>query len=102
MTFAVIDNGVVANIVESNIAVGQDWYAVPINCPVNIGDTFSNGCFFDEEGVMREAPELSAATNRIAELETQNQALVEQNRVLTEQNDMLTACVLEMSELVYA
>ena len=102
MIYAVIENELVTNVVESNIQLDANWIAVPINSPVSIGDKYINGCFYDEYDIMKQAPELQVATNRIAELEAQNQVLAEQNQALTEQNDMLTACVLEMSELVYA
>lgn len=102
MIYAVVENEIVTNVVESNIQLNANWIAVPINSPVSIGDKYINGCFYDKDDTMKQSPELQMATNRIAELETQNQVLVEKNQELTNQNEMLTACVLEMSEFVYA
>ena len=103
MKYAIIDdNGIVTNIVVSNRQLEANWIAIPTGCPAGIGDSYLNGCFYDEEGNMRQAPELSAATQRIAELEAQNQVLTEENLALQEQCNMLMECVLEMSELVYA
>lgn len=103
MKYAIIDeNGIVTNIVVSNMQLEANWIAISTGCPAGIGDSYVNGCFYDAEGNMRQAPDLSVAMSRIAELEAQNRALIEENQMLQEQGDMLMECVLEMSELVYA
>ena len=60
MVYAVIRDGVVVNIVSSYTAMGSNWQAVPVNCPVAIGDTYRDGCFYSPEGEMRMSPETAA------------------------------------------
>lgn len=55
----------------------------------------------DADYAARPAPPPSDK-ERIAALEEQNTMLIVKNDMLVEQNDMLTACVLEMSEVIYA
>ena len=102
MRYAIVENGLVTNIVISSRQIKANWIAIPTGCPVYIGDSYINGCFYDIDGNMRQTPELSVAMQRIAELEVQNQALIEENQMLQEQGNMLMECLLEMSEMVYA
>lgn len=102
MRYAIIENDIVVNIAISNNKIAANWIAIPTGCPVGIGDSYNDGCFYDVEGNMRKTPELDVAMKMIEELEAKNAALSEENQVLQEQSNMLMDCLLEMSELVYA
>ena len=93
--YAIIENGIVTNIVVSNHQVASNWVSIPTGYPIAIGDSYDGYAFYSPEGEMRVSHELNAANQRIATLE-------QQNAELAEQNEMLTSCVLEMSEIVYA
>lgn len=102
MRYAIVENGIVINIAASNIPVEPNWYAIPIGCRVENGDTYDGEIFFDPEGNMRLTPEQEYANKAIAaqatEIENLKIALIDAQ----ENNDMLTSCILEMSEILYA
>ena len=58
MKYAIIENGVVVNIAVSNRQIAANWVAIPIGCPVAIGDTYASGCFYDAGGNLRLPPEM--------------------------------------------
>lgn len=57
MQYAIIHDGIVTNIVVSNRPLDASWYAIPIGCPVGIGDSYLNGCFYAPDGTLRLAPD---------------------------------------------
>ena len=71
MIYAIIEKGVVINTIVGPLPDGMD--GIPLNdCPVAIGDSYSNGVFTrDGEVVMTDAERIAALKARIAELESQ-------------------------------
>lgn len=58
MRYAIVKDGKVINIAVSGHPLAADWVAVPVGCPVCIGDTYSDGVFYAPEGNMRMSPEV--------------------------------------------
>ena len=65
MKYAIIENGVVTNIAVSSRPLAANWAAIPVGCPVAIGDRYEAGVFYSPDGLMRTPPELAAAINAI-------------------------------------
>ena len=70
MVYAVVNNKIVENIVESNYAIKDGWIAVPFGAPVCIGDSYINQVFYDKNGNIRYTPEVGISNVRINDLET--------------------------------
>lgn len=75
MRYAIVENGKVTNIVVSNLRMKDNWFAVPTETPVNIGDTYSAGLFFSPDGVLRLAPEVAAMQELIAAIDAKSTAV---------------------------
>ena len=71
MNYAIIENGMVVNIIVGPLPEGMD--GIPIEGrPVAIGDRYSDGVFTQNgEIVMTDAERILALETRIAELEAQ-------------------------------
>lgn len=102
MKYAILDGGVVINIVVSNRPLSASWVAIPIGCPAAIGDKYVNGCFYAPDETMRMSPEQMISNQKIAEQAAEIESLKADLVAAQEANDMLTECVLEMSAVVYA
>ena len=102
MVYAVIENGVVANVAESYMALGDNWQAVPIGCPVAIGDSFDGSVYRGPDGAVRLTAEQQAANDRIAQLESEKKLLSAQVQALADRNEFMEDCIAEMAAAVYA
>lgn len=71
MKFAIIEDGVVVNIADSNRALATNWILIPIGSAVSIGDTYDGRLFYAPDGSVRLTPEQAYSANRISELEAQ-------------------------------
>lgn len=77
MTYAVINNGIVENLVHALDRLQSNWEPVPINTPVAIGDSFDRIAYYSPEGKIRMAPDIELLKNHIDELENKNAFLEE-------------------------
>ena len=71
MKYAIVENGIVVNIAESNWALADNWVIIPIGSPVLICDTYDGRLFYAPDGSVRMTPEQEYAANRINTLEAQ-------------------------------
>lgn len=69
MRYAIIKDGIVANIAESNKPLTSEWKSIPDGMPVSKGDTYSGGLFKAANGTVRLTPEQQYSDNRIAAIE---------------------------------
>ena len=102
MKYAIIENGIVDSIVVSNMQLEVNWVAIPIGCPVYVGDKYDGIYFYDQNGNMRQTPEVSAAAARILELEEEKKLLTAQIQALTDRGEFIEDCIAEMATLLYA
>ena len=69
MTYAILDeNFVVTNIAEASHQVDSNWAIVPIGANVEIGDSFVNGLFYNQDGDVRLAADTKVLADAIESL----------------------------------
>lgn len=102
MKYAIIENDIVVNIAVSNIQIAANWIAIPIGCPVGIGDSYKEGCFYDANGNIRYSQSNALMQLRIKELESEKLLLSAQIQALSDRNDFLEDCIAEMAGTIYA
>ncbi len=116
MRCAAILDGVVQNTIEISVvykagferASGMKLVEIGDNMNVQTGDLYAYIEENDEYVFLRDGIEVSKDTTISqlksvnAELEMKIATLEALNAELVENNDMLTACILEMSEIIYA
>jgi hypothetical protein len=112
MRCAAILDGVVQNTIEIGVVYKAGFERASGMKLIEIGDDMNvqTGDLYDEENkvFIRDGVEVSKDST-IAQLVEKNAELLVKlatletaNAELTENNDMLTACILEMSEIIYA
>ena len=102
MTYAIVEDGIVANIAEATKPIEPNWIPVQIGARVGIGDTYNGEMFYDQDGNARLTPEQEHANKIITEQATEIESLKVALEDAQANNDMLTECVLELSMLLYA
>ena len=102
MRYAIIENDIVINIVISNKQLEANWIAIPICCPVGIGDSYINGCFYDVKGNIRHTQSDALMQSHIDDLEKENSLLIAQIQALSDRNDFLEDCMAEIAGTIYA
>ena len=71
MNYAIIENGMVVNIIVGPLPVGMDGVAL-VERPVSIGDTYEGGVFMREgEVVLTDAEKIHAMEEEILALQAQ-------------------------------
>ncbi len=99
MLYALIENGIVVNIIWLNARNASDFPGCVAfaGYPVAIGDEYHDGKFWrngkellDEQGQLNE------------QLMAENKTLKAQIQALTENAESLEDCIIEMAQIVYA
>lgn len=99
MLYALIENGIVVNIIWLNARNASDFPGCVAfaGYPVAIGDEYHDGKFWrngkellDEQGQLNE------------QLMSENKTLKAQIQAVSDRNDFIEDCIAEMAEIVYA
>ena len=100
MRYAVIEDGVVTNIIVLYPSNAKDFPgAVPCGVPVGIGDTWDGQDFYrDGEKVV--SP-LTAARQEVQTMQGELPMLKAQIQAISERNDFIEDCIAEMATVVY-
>lgn len=101
MNYALIENGVVTNIIWLYSANEADFpTAVPCgDVPVAIGDTYDGQDFY-REGEKVVSP-LTAAQKDVATMQADLPMLKAQIQAISDRNDFIEDCIAEMAAVVY-
>ena len=109
MRFAIVENNIVTNVVEGYIPLETNWYAVPVDVAVSIGDTFDGHAFYDDEGNMRMNHVQSISKKVIDklgidvdDLEKDGTLKAAQIQALSDMLDFYEECIAEIACVVYA
>ena len=102
MTYAIIQGGVVTNIVVGNRRLTSSWIQIPAGMPAALGDLYEGGRFFAPDGSARMTPEQAQADRKIEALEREKALLAAQVQALCERGEFLEDCLAEMAAEVYA
>ena len=101
MNYALIENGVVTNIIWLYSANAEDFpSAVPCgDVPVAIGDTYDGQDFYREgEKVVST---LTAAQQEVETMQADLPMLKAQIQAISDRNDFIEDCIAEMAAVVY-
>lgn len=99
MLYALIENGIVVNIIWLNARNASDFPGCVAfdGYPVSIGDEYHDGKFWrngeellDEQGQLNER------------LTSENKSLKAQIKAISDRNDFIEDCIAEMATVVYA
>lgn len=101
MNYALIENGVVTNIIWLYSANAGDFpTAVPCgDVPVAIGDTYDGQDFY-REGEKVVSP-LTASQKEMETMQTDLPMLKAQIQAISDRNDFIEDCIAEMATVVY-
>ena len=101
MNYALIENGVVTNIIWLYSANARDFpSAVPCgDVPVAIGDTYDGQDFY-REGEKVVSP-LTAAQKEVETMQADLPMLKAQIQAISDRNDFIEDCIAEMAAVVY-
>ena len=99
MLYALIENGIVVNIIWLNARNASDFPGCVAfaGYPVAIGDEYHDGKFW------RDGKELLDEQGQLNErLMSENTTLKAQIQAVSDRNDFIEDCIAEMAEIVYA
>lgn len=99
MLYALIENGIVVNIIWLNARNASDFPGCVAfaGYPVAIGDEYHDGKFW------RDGKELLDEQGQLNEwLMSENKTLKAQIQAVSDRNDFIEDCIAEMAEIVYA
>lgn len=101
MNYALIENGVVTNMIWLYSANAADFpSAVPCgDVPVAIGDTYDGQDFY-REGEKVVSP-LTAAQKKVETMQADLPMLKAQIQAISDRNDFIEDCIAEMAAVVY-
>ena len=101
MNYALIENGVVTNIIWLYSGNAADFpTAVPCgDVPVAIGDTYDGQDFYREGGKV--VSPLTAAQKKVETMQTDLPMLKAQIQAISDRNDFIEDCIAEMATVVY-
>lgn len=101
MNYALVENGVVTNIIWLYSANAEDFpSAVPCgDVPAAIGDTY-DGEHFYREGEKVVSP-LTAAQKEVDTMQSDLPMLKAQIQAISDRNDFIEDCIAEMAAVVY-
>lgn len=109
MRFAIVDNDIVTNIVESLMPLEDNWHEIAVDIPVSIGDTFDGYTFYDDEGNVRMNHVQSLSKKLIdklgvdvEDLEKDGTLKAAQIQALSDMLDFYEECIAEIACVVYA
>jgi len=102
MNFAIVENGIVTNVVVSNQPLDTNWVQIPSSMVVDIGDRCENFAFYDPNGNLRMMEETITTYNRVIRLEDDEILKTAQIKALADRNDFLEDCIAEIACVVYA
>lgn len=102
MNYALIENGVVTNLIWLYSANAEDFpSAVPCgDLPVAIGDTYDGTAFY--RGGEKLVSHLEAAQAEAQTLKEDLPMLKAQLKAISDRNDFIEDCIAEMAAVVYA
>lgn len=69
MRYAIVENGIVINVAVSNRPLAASWHAIPIGCPVGIGDSFNGSLYRSPNGDIRMTAEAQMLSNQLTDFE---------------------------------
>ena len=101
MNYALIENGVVTNIIWLYSANAADFpSAVPCgDVPVAIGDTYDGQDFYREGAKV--VSTLTAAQKEVETMQADLPMLKAQIQAISDRNDFIEDCIAEMAAVVY-
>ena len=70
MRYAIVEDGIVKNVVVSTRPLSGAWHAIPIGCLVDIGDTFDGSLFRSPAGEIRLTAEAQVMLAQLSDFET--------------------------------